>query len=380
MSINVLMTVPTGPGVGLTSVSVGLVRALEQQGLKASFFKPIAQPQPGDKGPDKSTAMVAQGSTLTPAEPIPLHEAERYLYNDNIDELMEEIVGRFQASVEPDSTVIVEGLAQIAGHPYATRLNKAIARTLDAGLVLVTAPNNMRVNELEHHVEIAAGSYGGIKANDVIGCILNKTTPGSLGVKSYGDLFAQRGIFKRNFSLLGQIPKADELTYPRVKDVADFLGARIINAGEIESRRVQSYTLCARGVENMLEALRPGVLVFTPGDRTDIIMATAIAALNDIKIAALVVTGGYQPSEALMALCGKAMAKGLPVLSVESNSWETVINMQSFNQEIPLDDKERVLIGERAHCSLYRSRLDQLFCLEPRRKKTVSSSVPIPFD
>jgi phosphate acetyltransferase len=107
---------------------------------------------------------------------------------------------------------------------------------------------------------------------------------------------------------------------------------------------VQSYTLCARGVENMLEALRPGVLVFTPGDRTDVIMATAIAALNDIKIAALVLTGGYQPSEALMSLCGKAMAKGLPILSVESNSWETVINMQSFNQEIPLDDKERILM------------------------------------
>lgn len=344
MPINVLMTVPTGPGVGLTSVSVGLVRALEQQGLKASFFKPIAQPQPGDTGPDKSTAMVAQGSVLRPAEPIPLHEAERYLYNDNIDELMEEIVGRFQASVEPGSTVIVEGLAQIAGHPYATRLNKAIARTLDAGLVLVTAPNKMKVNELEHHVEIAAGSYGGIKADDVIGCILNKTTPGSLGMKSYGDLFAQKAIFKRNFSLLGQIPAAEELTYPRVKDVADFLGARIINAGDIDTRRVQSYTLCARGVENMLEALRPGVLVFTPGDRTDIIMATAIAALNDIKIAALVVTGGYQPSDALMSLCGKAMAKGLPVLSVESNSWETVINMQSFNQEIPIDDKERILL------------------------------------
>ncbi|OUR85040.1 phosphate acetyltransferase, partial [Marinomonas sp. 42_23_T18] len=198
MSINVLMTVPTGPGVGLTSVSVGLVRALEQQGLKASFFKPIAQPRPGDFGPDRSTAMVAQGSTLTPADPIPLHEAERFLYNDNIDELMEEVVARFQKSIEPDSTVIIEGLAQIPGHPYATRLNKAIAKTLDASLVLVTAPNNMRVNELEHHVEIAAGSYGGIKAEDVIGCILNKTIPGSLGTKSYGDSFAHRPIFKRN--------------------------------------------------------------------------------------------------------------------------------------------------------------------------------------
>jgi len=337
------MTVPTGPGVGLTSVSVGLVRALEQQGLKASFFKPIAQPRPGDEGPDRSNAMVMQGSTLSPAEPIPLYEAERFLYNDNINELMEEVVARFQSSLEEENTtVIVEGLAQIPGHPYATRLNKAIAKTLDADLVLVTAPNNMRVNELEHHVEIAAGSYGGIKAADIIGCILNKTIPGSLGTKSYGDLFAQRPIFRRNFSLLGQIPISEELTYPRVRDVADFLNGQIVNAGEIDLRRVQSFTLCARGVENALPALRPGVLVFTPGDRTDIIMATAIAALNDTKIAALVLTGGYQPSAALIQLCGKAMAKGLPILSVESNSWETTINMQSFNQEIPFDDKERI--------------------------------------
>lgn len=342
MSTNVLMTVPTGPGVGLTSVSVGLVRALEQQGLKASFFKPIAQPRPGDFGPDRSTAMVAQGSTLTPADPIPLHEAERFLYNDQIEELMEEVVARFQSSIEADSTVIIEGLAQIPGHPYATRLNKAIAKTLDASLVLVTAPNNMRVNELEHHVEIAAGSYGGIKAEDVIGCILNKTIPGSLGAKSYGDSFAQRPIFKRSFNLLGQIPKTEELTYPRARDVADFLNAKVINAGEMDTRRVQSFTLCARGVENTLPALKPGVLVFTPGDRTDIIMATAIAALNDTKIAALVLTGSYQPSEELLKLCGKAMAKGLPILSVDTNSWETAIGMQSFNQEIPLDDRQRI--------------------------------------
>ncbi len=342
MSTNVLMTVPTGPGVGLTSVSVGLVRALEQQGLTTCFFKPIAQPRPGDNGPDKSTAMVAQDSTLNPAKPISLHEAESYLYKDNIEELMEEVAGHFQASVEHDSTVIVEGLAQISGHPYATRLNKAIARTLDASLVLVTAPNNMCVNELERHIEIAAGSYGSIRAPDVIGCILNKTIPNSLDIKSYGNLFAQSAIFKHNFSLLGQIPISNKLTYPRVKDVADFLKATIVNEGEMETRRVQSYTLCTRGVENMLEALKPGVLVFTPGDRTDIIIATAIAALNDTKIAALILTGGYQPCEALMTLCGKAMAKGLPILSVSSNSWETAIITQSFNQEIPLDDRERI--------------------------------------
>lgn len=39
---------PTDFGVGLTSISLGLVRTLERAGLKVGFFKPIAQPHPGD--------------------------------------------------------------------------------------------------------------------------------------------------------------------------------------------------------------------------------------------------------------------------------------------------------------------------------------------
>lgn len=42
---------PTDFGVGLTSISLGLVRTLERAGLKVGFFKPIAQPHPGDLGP-----------------------------------------------------------------------------------------------------------------------------------------------------------------------------------------------------------------------------------------------------------------------------------------------------------------------------------------
>ncbi|WWL43743.1 hypothetical protein V5O39_18970 [Pseudomonas parakoreensis] len=37
--------------MGLTSISLGLVRTLERAGLKVGFFKPIAQPHPGDTGP-----------------------------------------------------------------------------------------------------------------------------------------------------------------------------------------------------------------------------------------------------------------------------------------------------------------------------------------
>ena len=49
--MHTFFVVPTGFGVGLTSISLGMVRALERTGLKVGFCKPIAQPHAGDEGP-----------------------------------------------------------------------------------------------------------------------------------------------------------------------------------------------------------------------------------------------------------------------------------------------------------------------------------------
>ena len=40
-----LLLAPTGHGVGLTSVCLGLVHGLEQRGVKVGFLKPLAQPR-----------------------------------------------------------------------------------------------------------------------------------------------------------------------------------------------------------------------------------------------------------------------------------------------------------------------------------------------
>ncbi|XMR29211.1 AAA family ATPase [Escherichia coli] len=37
--------VPTDTRVGLTSVSLGVIRSMEQKGVRLSVFKPIAQPR-----------------------------------------------------------------------------------------------------------------------------------------------------------------------------------------------------------------------------------------------------------------------------------------------------------------------------------------------
>ncbi len=49
---------PAGTGVGLTTVALGLVNALDRRGVRVAFFKPIAQASEGDSGPERSTLFI----------------------------------------------------------------------------------------------------------------------------------------------------------------------------------------------------------------------------------------------------------------------------------------------------------------------------------
>lgn len=57
---------PVGFEVGLTSIALGLVRALERQGLKVGFMKTIAQPLPFELGPERSTHFANKLFRLSP--------------------------------------------------------------------------------------------------------------------------------------------------------------------------------------------------------------------------------------------------------------------------------------------------------------------------
>ncbi|KKL52658.1 hypothetical protein LCGC14_2283250, partial [marine sediment metagenome] len=102
-----IMLVPISTGVGLTSVSVGLVRALEQKTVKVNFFKPIAQPRSGETGPEKSTQIVTQGSAITPPVPFALDYAEQMIGDGEGDDLLEEIVERFENAIGDDVVAII---------------------------------------------------------------------------------------------------------------------------------------------------------------------------------------------------------------------------------------------------------------------------------
>ncbi|PSU20408.1 phosphate acetyltransferase [Photobacterium phosphoreum] len=352
-----IMLIPVGAGVGLTSVSLGVLRAMERKGVRVSFFKPIAQPRHGGDQPDLTTTIIRANSDMQIAESFSMASAEELIRNDQTDVLLEDIVARFKAAANADVTLI-EGLVATRKHPFANQINFEIAKTLDAEIVFVVSPGTDNPSQLKERIEVACSNFGGIKNKQISGVIVNKlNAPVDAEGRTRPDLSEifddVEGTIPSNVEImqvfnsspirvLGCAPWSSELIATRATDIAQHLNAEIINAGDIETRRIKSITFCARSIPNMVEHFRPGSLLVTSADRPDVIVAACLAAMNGVELGALLLTGGYDLPKPVMDLCERAFATGLPVMTAQGNTWQTSLNLQSFTLEVPADDKERV--------------------------------------
>jgi phosphate acetyltransferase len=355
-----LLVAPAGRRVGLTTVCLGIVRALDRQGLRVAYVKPIA-----GRGEDRSGALVSIGTRLSPPAPIARHSAEELLARGDDQTLMEHVVAMVGAAAQVADVVVVEGMTPEPGTVFSTRVNALMLRTLDAELVLVAAPREERPAEVAGAVAIAAHGYGPFAEGRSASCILNRVCTGSgprhlLTGETVGPVCGDCGgcpgvvpietvvaahraaLEAEKLRPLALVPCNMELTAPRVKDVAVALGARVLSAGEMDLRRVRDVAVCAMSVPNALKALKPGTLIIVPGDRSDILLAAALATQSGTPLAGVLLTGGLDPDPAVLGLCKKAFDAGLPLLQVEDGSYRAATRVSTMNPRIPSDDAERV--------------------------------------
>lgn len=331
---------PTHYGVGLTSVSLGLVRALDKLGCRVRFFKPIAQ----TGGPEHSVEMIRATMSQQPETPIPFSRAEDLLGANKRDVLMEEIVASFDRVSTGADVVIVEGMVPTRNAPYMGRLNAEISKNLNAKVILVCQSGKGEdLSDTVDHLNIAADNYGGLNGKNVLGYVLNKLTAEmreELGDETFNAL---PGLEKAKALPLGYIPWRSELSAVRTKDVAEDLNAEILFAGEMAHRRVTNCVLCSRTAANMSRLLKSGALVVVSGDRDDVILATCMAAQNGVPLAGLLITSGVKPAEGILKLVEKSLGEsGLPVMMVENGSYQTANMLDRMSSAVRADDLERV--------------------------------------
>jgi phosphate acetyltransferase len=332
---------PTGIDVGLTTIALGLVSALDRRGIRVAFFKPIAQTGRGDS--DRSTHFVRATTTLQPADPIPLAIATKTIAEQGLDALMGQVIAAYHQSTGSADVVVVEGLLPAAGDSYLGLVSQELVKTLNAQVILVASRADKSTDQIDDQIEYDAKLFGGMEK--ILGVIVNRhpaeenETSQSLAARYRSE---SRLLQREELHLVGVVSQNPELTYCRTIDVQRHLNAEILSAGDIEKRRVKSTHLLARTVPNLLHTLAPGVILLTPADRSDTIIASAMAALSQVPIAGLVLTGDTELDNRIIKFCQPAFETGLPLLRVKTNSYDTATRLHQLSSEVPIDDLERI--------------------------------------
>ncbi|MBL8923755.1 MAG: phosphate acetyltransferase [Myxococcaceae bacterium] len=335
-----LFVAPAGRNVGLTTAALGLMRALDRQGVRVAFCKPIAV---GIE--DRSVALARLAAPLHPP-PAPLANTvvEELLSSGEEQTLLERVVALSDRAAEGADVLVVEGMVTEGGASYASRLNALMLKALDAELVLVGAAGDQGPVPFAEDMAIAARGFGELGEGRQPACVVNMVK-----TDDEAQLLAwSQALLAEKLGTAAVVPFREELSALRVKDLADALGAKVLHEGEMRQRRFRDVRLCAMTVPNSVKVFAPDRLLITPADRDDIILAVALAVLGGMRIAGLVLSGDFEPNERVMQLCAPALAKGLPVLAVHDGSFQVATAVASVDRQIPLDDRERVELAMNA--------------------------------
>jgi phosphate acetyltransferase len=338
---HVFFLAPAGRGQGLSTVALGLVEALDRRGVRVAFYKPINESVEEDPDPERSTHFLRALTTLAPAEPLPLPQVAKLVSDGRLDEVLVKVIEAYHDSTKGADMVVVEGLPPSPDDVYRGVLNQALVKALNGQVILVAAIDDKSVAELDDQIEYAANVFDGIEK--IVGLIVNRYPQ----TESAGDLVAdylhRSRLFQRgNFHLVGAVPRNEALTFCRSVDVQRHLHAIVMNAGEMETRRVKSTTILARTVPNLLSYFTPGAVLATPADRNDVIIAVSMAALSRIPLAGLILTGDTEIDQRVIEFCRPAFETGLPLFRVTTNSYETGTKLYQLSPEVAIDDLERM--------------------------------------
>ena len=319
------LVTPVRQGVGLTSVALGIVRALQRLGVEVGFVKPIAQ-----EDEDNSDRFAREIFQIPVPEALTLGDSEERIAANQTGQLLEDVVALCMLASKGVGVLVVEGLHADPEHPFASQLNVDVARALKAEVVLVADAS------LPHAVtesRLAASQFANENCR-VAGVIFNKAP------ESFDQESAQKKLGP--VRIWGVVSENPILRAPRTLDVAQHLNAEVVFRGELDTRRVTEVVTAARSVPEVIPRLRPGVLVITSGDRDDVILACALAASRGIELAGILLTHASEIAPPVMEFAAPVLTTGLPILRSEDDSYGTARQVSHIPRTVPRDDIARM--------------------------------------
>lgn len=316
-----LFIAATRQNEGKTTTSLGLLAAVQKQHPRVGYIKPVGQRfvEIDEQKIDEDTVLMDRvyqlNCPLLDMSPIAVEPdfTRRYLESSNYDTLVKKIQKAFDRVAWEKDFVLCEGSGHAGVGSVFDLSNARVAKILGAKVVIVSQGGIGKPID-EVCLNQALFEKEGV---EVIGVILNKLHPDRL---DYIADFARRGLKRKGLQLFGVMPHQPILSKPTMVLIKDELGAEVLNKCDQLSNLVNEVVVGAMGVQNAMNFFKPGVLIITPGDREDIILAAGTIAFGQQDgLAGIVLTGNLRPSENVLKVI---RGMPFPVLLAAEDSYE----------------------------------------------------------
>lgn len=328
---------------GKTTTSLGLLAALHKYYPRVGYIKPVGQRfvEIEEQKIDEDTVLMDRvyglNCPLLDMSPIAVEPdfTRKYLQSSNNEALVKKIQKAFDRVAWEKDFVVCEGSGHAGVGAVFDLSNAQVARILGAKVIIVTSGGiGKPIDEVT--LNQALFQREGV---EVIGVILNKVHADRL---EYVTEFARRGLKRKGIELLGVVPHERILTSPTVDLIREELKAESLNNCPRVHNLVTSVVVGAMGAQNAISYFKPGVLVITPSDREDIIIAAAtMTQETKAPLAGLILTGNQRPGPAVMKVIQQMT---FPVLLAREDSYEVASAVNNLIVKTRPDDVEKISV------------------------------------
>jgi len=332
---------------GRSGVLLGVMQLLSRQVRKVAFFRPVIT-EPAANQCDPDTDLLLKHFKLEmkyeDAYAYTLKEARDMYSSDQRERFLENVLAKYKQLENNYDFVVCEGTDFLgADTAFEFDLNADIALNLDCPVLLVSNAFKKTATETieASRSTIELFTDKGVDVPVVVISRSDFTMQESQDIVK--KLSEQHG--KDAAPLVYVMPNDPVLAKPTMSDVQKTLNAEVLYGQNRMDNIVHDFSIAAMQMSNFLPYISQGQLVITPGDRSDIILASLTSRLSTSypDVSGLLLTGGLKPSASVQRLInGLVDGVPMPILSVESNTFQTLTPLLSISSRISPDDYRKI--------------------------------------
>ncbi|MDX1414258.1 MAG: phosphate acetyltransferase [Candidatus Promineifilaceae bacterium] len=332
---------------GKSLVSLGIMELLLRRSPSIGVFRPVIE-EPRDHQRDKNIDLLLTYFNLD----IDYEDTFAYyrkevadlLAEGRTDELINKVIAKYKnLERQCDFVLCIGSDFEEGGSAMETSYNAEIARHLGSPVLIVTSAVGQTVETVINEVKIVHDVFEEAGCQ-ILGTIVNRTD-----IEIMYDLIeALEEEMPDTHSLLSVIPARDMLSSPTLKEVSDYMGARVLYGADQLDLLAYDYLIIAMKIPNYLPHLTNNALLITSGDRCEIILSALQAhqSRNYPKISGILLTGGLQPPPAVDRLLS-GLDDILPILSVPENTYQTAMKIGQVPSYITGESEAKIKLSLR---------------------------------